>query len=242
MRTLRATLGKLVEEIRSYSTRKILFRLGLLQFIARIFRLKVSASLYLEDYYLSDGGCDGYREFAVHRGQKLPVRLEAVLSEMGNVEGHSILDLGCGRGELLFHLEISADRVVGIDYSSAAIEICRKFVKKAHLIHADIVQFLPCFEAPQFDHALMIDVVEHLFDWELEIVFKHVARLLKNNGLLYVDTPLLSKRAYSVMHVNIKHSAEQYLPFLPHFAIEKVVSADPSGSDFLIKFRKSRWP
>ena len=87
---------------------------------------------------------------------------------------------------------------------------------------------LPQFESDPFDGVLMIDIAEHLFDWQLDIVFKHVARLLKAGGYLYIDAPLIPLPPYSDMHVNIKEGADKYLKFLPEFRIENVVLVDPS--------------
>jgi 2-polyprenyl-3-methyl-5-hydroxy-6-metoxy-1,4-benzoquinol methylase len=216
----------------------ILSRLRLLQRYARFGRLKVPAELYDRKYFLSENGCEGAKEFLAHRGHRLSGRLAAILGEIRDIDGHAFLDLGCGRGEILTQLETRASRVVGIDYSESAIEISRRTVKKAEVIHADVVQFLPEYEAEPFDGILLIDLVEHLFDWELTILLKQVSRLLKLNGLLYVDTPLLADRPYSQMHVNVKQSAEDYLVFLPDFIIERQALVDPVGQNHLILFRR----
>jgi len=213
-----------------------LSRLKLLQLYARFGRLKVPAELYDQEYFLSENGCEGSKEFITHRGHKLSGRLAAILGEIRDIDGHAFLDLGCGRGEILTQLETRASRVVGIDYSESAVEISRRTVKKAEVIHADVVRFLPGYQAEPFDGIMLIDLAEHLFDWELDILLRHVSRLLKPNGVLYVDTPLLANRRYSQMHVNIKQRAEHYLEFLPDFIIEKQVLVDPVGGYHLILF------
>ncbi len=211
---------------------------GLLQLYARLRKLKVPAELYKEEYYLGQGGCEGVEEFKDYYGEKLSKRLASVLDEIQDIDGHRFLDLGCGRGEILLHLERTASHVVGIDYSAAAVEISRTIAKKSEVIQADVVRFLPQLQTEPFDGILMIDIAEHLFDWELEIVFKHVDRLLKPQGCLYIDTPLIPDRPYSEMHVNIKQDAKQYLRFLPDFTIEKEMLTDPRGSNYLIILSK----
>jgi SAM-dependent methyltransferase len=86
----------------------------------------------------------------------------------------------------------------------------------------------------------MIDIAEHLFDWQLEIVFNNVARLLKPGGYIYIDAPLIPARPYSDMHVNIKGDAKQYLKFIPEFEIENVILVDPVGSNHLITLCKGK--
>ena len=215
-----------------------LSRLGILQPYARFGKLKVPAELYDQEYFLAENGCEGSKEFITHQGKKLSGRLAAVLDEILDIDGHAFLDLGCGRGEILRQLESRASRVVGIDYSESAVEIARSTARKSEVIHADVVQFLPGYKAEPFDGILIIDLTEHLFDWELRILFTHVSSLLKPEGILYVDTPLLANRPYSQMHVNIKQKAEDYLGFLPDFTIEKEVMVDPIGQNHLILFKK----
>jgi SAM-dependent methyltransferase len=220
--------------------KKILSRLGMLQIYARLLKLEVPRILYTAEYFLSNSGCEGAKEFKESRGVRLSNRLSAILAQIKNVEGNAFLDLGCGRGEILLQLESKASRLIGIDYSASAVEICRGITKTAQVIHADIVEFLPEFESEPFEGILMIDIAEHMFDWQLEIVFEHVARLLKRGGYLYIDSPLIPARPYSDMHVNIKSNAEEYLKFLPEFEIENLVLVDPVGSNHLITLRKSK--
>lgn len=217
----------------------ILSRLGILQRYARLNRLKVPAELYDREYFLAENGCEGSKDFIAHQGQKLSGRLAAVLVHILDIDGHAFLDLGCGRGEILAQLEARAARIVGIDYSESAVAICRSTVTKAEVIHADVVRFLPGYQTDPFDGIMLIDLAEHLFDWELAILFKHASRLLKPNGILYVDTPLLPHRAYSQMHVNVKERAEDFLGFLPCFKIQKQVLVDTVGQNHLIVFRKT---
>jgi SAM-dependent methyltransferase len=219
---------------------KALSRLGVLQFYARAFKLEVPPELYTKEYFLSNSGCEGSKEFKESHGERLSSRLLTILTQIKNVDGNAFLDLGCGRGEILLQMENRAGKLVGIDYGASAVELCRGVTKKAKVIQADIVRFLPEFESDPFDGVLMIDIAEHLFDWQLEIVFKHVARLLKADGHLYIDAPLIPVRPYSDMHVNIKEDAEQYLKFLPEFRIENVVLVDPVGSNHLITMCKSK--
>jgi SAM-dependent methyltransferase len=232
--------GKPVIRISRPSLKKMLSRLGMLQIYARLLKLGVPPDLYTAEYFLSNDGCEGSKEFKESHGARLSIRLSAILTQIKNVNGNAFLDLGCGRGEILFHLENRASRLIGIDYSASAIEICRGITKKAKVIRADIVKFLPEFQSDPFDGVLMIDIAEHLFDWQLEIVFNNVARLLKPGGYIYIDAPLIPARPYSDMHVNIKGDAKQYLKFIPEFEIENVILVDPVGSNHLITLCKGK--
>ncbi len=233
-------LKRVLTSISRSRLQRVLSRLGALQLYARVFKLEVRPELYTEVYFLSNDGCEGSKEFRESHGERLSSRLSTILALIKNVDGNAFLDLGCGRGEILLQLENRASKLVGIDYSAAAVKLCRGITKKANVIHADIVRFLPQFESDPFDGVLMIDIAEHLFDWQLDIVFKHVARLLKAGGYLYIDAPLIPLPPYSDMHVNIKEGADKYLKFLPEFRIENVVLVDPVGSNHLITLCKCR--
>ena len=71
----------------------------------------------------------------------------------------SILDIGCGTGEILNHL--NPERGVGIDISSKMIFFAKKKFKKYNFIASD---FKNIHLTNKFDLILLIDVIEHLED------------------------------------------------------------------------------
>jgi ubiquinone/menaquinone biosynthesis C-methylase UbiE len=108
-----------------------------------------------------------------------------------------IIDIGCGRGELVYQLTQSGHRVVGLDYAPWGVKIARdalidKFVgqpvaaqnPKVSLANA---KCLP-FPANNVDHVFMLDVIEHLFPAELDQVLAEIFRILKPGGSLIVHT------------------------------------------------------
>jgi ubiquinone/menaquinone biosynthesis C-methylase UbiE len=151
----------------------------------------VPASFYDEEYYLTD--CGGYEEFNATRGEELSLRLSRALDLGKVVQGERVLDLGCGRGEILLHCKRRGATVVGIDYSQAALGIAKELFSNGHgrsnpamLIEGNVRRL--CFADSSFDAVFMLDIVEHLYSWELKNALQEVKRVLKPGGRVIIHT------------------------------------------------------
>src|SRR3990172_228733 len=119
--------------------------------------------LYTEEYFLH--ACEGYEEFAETQGERLSRRLSAALALAVVTPGMKVLDVGCGRGEILRHCARLGADAYGIDYAPVAVELSRKVAAsetraqgKTGVAQAD-AKTLP-FPAGYFDRVLVFDVVE----------------------------------------------------------------------------------
>lgn len=151
----------------------------------------VASSTYDKEYYLSE--CDGYEEFITSNGRILPKRLELSLTRSGVRPSMRALDVGCGRGESLIWLARQGAKVWGVDYAKDALVLSRGVLKSMAesencclLIAANACR-LP-FATESFDIVLLLDVIEHLYPWELEQTFAEIWRVLKCNGRLIIHT------------------------------------------------------
>ncbi len=158
----------------------------------------VPQAVYTEEYYLT--GCDLADEFTEHRGKMLFGRLEKAMELAEVKENQKILDVGCGRGELVFNSALKGARAFGIDYSKAAIRIAMKAVqgfpkgvRKRIRLKASNAKKLG-FPDNHFDTIFFIDVIEHLHKWEGEFALKEMLRVLKPNGKLIVHTGWMKKK------------------------------------------------
>lgn len=155
-------------------------------------RPTVSADLYTEEYFRS--ACEGYDEFNQSEGEHLSRRLTAAFEIAEIVPGMAVLDVGCGRGEILRHCAALGADAFGIDYAAVAVDMSANVVEqttseapgKIGVGQANARQ-LP-FPDQAFDRVLMFDVVEHLYPWELDDALKEVYRVLKPNGRFIVHT------------------------------------------------------
>jgi len=154
-------------------------------------RRSLPPELYTKEYFLH--ACEGYEEFSETQGERLSRRLSAAFAVADVTPGMKVLDVGCGRGEILRHCARLGAEAYGIDYAPVAIDLAQQVVAseaqspgKTGVAQAD-AKSLP-FPNDYFDRVLMFDVVEHLFQWELENCLADVKRVLKPDGVFIVHT------------------------------------------------------
>jgi len=150
----------------------------------------VPSEVYTREYY--ETNCQGYDEFQRTQGTIIPHRLRLPLSLAAIESGMSVLDVGCGRGEILIHASQQAAWTCGFDYAIAALEIASESIAAHHhsdktLIHLGNARNLPYLD-DQFDRVFMLDVVEHLYPSELHEVFVEIQRVLSPTGRLIIHT------------------------------------------------------
>lgn len=153
---------------------------------ATIVRMKtiepVPSEVYTEGYLLSEA-CEGYA--AYQRGDVSMLKRRAV-DLLGLAPGMRVLDLGCGRGEIVAELGRRDARAVGVDYAATAVNLTARSAPTCGVVRADAVA-LP-FRDGSFDRVLFGDVIEHL-PWRYAIVaLQEVARVLSPDGFAVIHT------------------------------------------------------
>ena len=106
-----------------------------------------------------------------------------VLTRLALPDGATLLDAGCGCGELTGATVGSAFRVVGVDLSPGSLRTAQAFHPTAAFVGADLHR-LP-FANQSFDGAVAITSVE--FCRDRPAVLRELARVLKLRGRLYLD-------------------------------------------------------
>jgi cyclopropane fatty-acyl-phospholipid synthase-like methyltransferase len=148
----------------------------------------LSSDLYDEDYFLT--ACEGYEEFNKTEGEHLSRRLKQAFEFATVQPGMRVLDLGCGRGEIVRHVARLGAQSFGVDYARVAVAMTHRVMQNETGVHgvgrAD-AKHLP-FASDSFDRVLMFDVVEHLHPWELDSCLREVNRVLKPGGQIIVHT------------------------------------------------------
>lgn len=151
----------------------------------------IDPSVYTREYYLTD--CTGYQEFNESFGSKLEPRFRELVDHFTIKEGMRVLDVGCGRGEMVLFAAKKGALAVGIDYSKNAIKLANK-VRKRNIEFQKKMRFYVMnakrltFPDSYFDIVVLTDVVEHLYTEELDVVFKEIKRVLKKNGIIVFHT------------------------------------------------------
>ena len=125
-------------------------------------------------------------------GKALDERLSIVFHMADIRPGMRVLDLGCGRGELLRKAADAGAFPVGIDYSVHALDVSKKTCsdlsseKTALLARADATR-MP-FQNSRFHRVLLSDIMEHLIPEELKAALAETHRVLKPEGRVVFHT------------------------------------------------------
>src|SRR3984957_18492412 len=160
---------------------------------------------YSRDYLMSEL-LEGYGDF--EKGELSATKTK----EMNLLElfpGARMLDVGYGRGELLYHCAKKKGAIVaGVDYSEDAYKIAKETLAEipgADVRHADSRR-LP-FADESFDRVVSGDVIEHLCYEDGIRMLKEIRRVLRPGGFMVVHTTpntLFKKVAYPLCRPILK--------------------------------------
>jgi SAM-dependent methyltransferase len=101
-----------------------------------------------------------------------------------------VLDIGFGDGRLLKKLSALENcECYGLDISKRNIEFTKKEIHNAKLLYGNITDMKP-FDNDSFDVIIAAELLEHLTDYELKAGVGEVNRILKNDGVFILVTPL----------------------------------------------------
>jgi 2-polyprenyl-3-methyl-5-hydroxy-6-metoxy-1,4-benzoquinol methylase len=153
---------------------------------------QVPPELYDRNYYLSN--MEGHELYLSTWGREVTPR-HRKLMEIARIQpGERVLDVGCGRGELVFQSVLAGGHARGIDYSAAAIELCREGRQsytpgeQTRLDFECVDANVPLGPHAAYDAVFFVDVAEHLYPEELDQVLRSIRRVLKPGGRLILHT------------------------------------------------------
>jgi ubiquinone/menaquinone biosynthesis C-methylase UbiE len=146
-------------------------------------RKKIAEDLYDQRYEIRPGKVD--RLPAKRRLKRIAI-YKAIIGH-----GHqSILELGCGSGDLVYALVDHAEKIVGTDISAKAVELALlrtklwslrdDQIKKIVFKQMSAVQL--DFPEAMFDWAVSTSMIEHLHPDDVDIHLSEVRRVLKAGG------------------------------------------------------------
>jgi ubiquinone biosynthesis O-methyltransferase len=133
-------------------------------------------------------GPDAYAKWRGSELRSITDRLERrlILEVVGDVEGHSVLDIGCGDGELAVEVKRRGAVVTGIDVSGEMIDAAKQRVAGRTVdisFQVAAAEHIP-FGAEQFDLVSAITIL--CFVDNAAPIFNEIARVLEPGGRLVI--------------------------------------------------------
>ena len=108
-----------------------------------------------------------------------------------HLKGKIILDVGCGRGEVVDYCARNGAReVIGIDFSEAATQLASELNKDNLNVKLKTMEAISLDFENTFDIIFALDVIEHIPDGEMQIVYARMHSALKEKGFTVLHTPI----------------------------------------------------
>ncbi len=153
---------------------------------------QLEPQLYDQIYFLEH--CGGHEIYAESRGSRLDTRLSVILQMARIQPGTRVLDVGCGRGEMVRHAAQMGAVAWGLDFSTEALAISRETVlqaprdtqNQAGLCRATAIK-IPFMDGC-FHRVFLSDILEHLIPAEVQAMLREVHRVLRREGRVIFHT------------------------------------------------------
>jgi len=160
------------------------------------------AAIYNAQYFL--GSAQDRQRVSDMKAATARLYLRDLQRYRGSAHGR-LLELGCGQGELLVEAQRLGYDVTGVEYSSSAAACAQQRLGPNGTVHCGELEKLPLPPA-SFDVCVLCDVIEHVRDPLAYL--KHIHRLLKPGGTIYVATPSLDSWSAALLK-------EKWMEFKP---------------------------
>ncbi|WP_165741788.1 class I SAM-dependent methyltransferase [Candidatus Thiosymbion oneisti] len=147
--------------------------------------LAAAADHWLDAHYVSFE--DAFRGTRVEIKQRAEVYLELIRAAGAGTEERPVIDLGCGRGELLELLKDHALVARGIDLNQLLVEECRD--TGFEVIEADAMDYLRKLHQASIGAITGLHLIEHIPFNQLVQLLDECLRVLKPGGLVAFETP-----------------------------------------------------
>lgn len=140
-------------------------------------------------------------------------RISRAIASVANLEGQSVIDVGCGDGTYTIELaQTGAGRVLGVDAADKAVEIARekaKGIANIEFEQGDIYQL--GMDGDRFDIAVVRGILHHLYEPQ-----RAIARLCAVADTVIVVEPNgynpVLKLIEKLSRYHVEHEEKSYMP------------------------------
>ncbi len=119
------------------------------------------------------------------------MRLERIMSvtQLIPVQGKSIVDLGCGRGDIAVRLQQSGATVLAVDLSDKALALLKEKYNDQVMTRQDLIPYTN-LEDDKYDIVISTDVIAEIDAREHPVYMSELYRLMKPEGRVICSTPV----------------------------------------------------
>lgn len=201
-----------------------------------------------------------HARFLAGGGRDLRPRVGRAIELARFAPGQTVVDLGCGRGEAAAHAAGRGARVIALDYSLEALAMTRATAAVVAAgsgpdpvgaasparpsVAACDATSLPLADGCA-DRVLWLDVVEHLWPWQVDAALAEVRRILRPDGFVVIHT--LPNRWALAVGYPLLRCLSPGLPANPRSAYERAVHVNEQSPRSLARslaaagFRSRVW-
>lgn len=124
----------------------------------------------------------------------------------------SIIDLGCGKGEWLELLDENGYKAIGIDNNTNMVKKLSSILPGAKIVESDAFCYLKVLEDNSVDLISSFHMVEHLEMVEVIELLSECRRVLKNGGIIIIETPNPQNILTSTYYFNMDPTHKKPIP------------------------------
>jgi 2-polyprenyl-3-methyl-5-hydroxy-6-metoxy-1,4-benzoquinol methylase len=140
--------------------------------------------------------------------------LEYAFALLGNIQGLTVLDFGCGTGENSLLLATRGARVIGVDISASLIQLANRRLETNGLSAAAKFVVGSCHDIPlsskSVDIIVGIAVLHHL---NMDLAAREVFRVLKDGGRAIFQEPVRDSRVLRALRRLVPYRAPDVSSF-----------------------------
>lgn len=176
------------------------------------------AAIYDAQYFLGEPDDAGRERVARMKAATARTYLKRIAKYRG-AAGGALLEIGCGRGELIAEAEALGYAVTGVEISTAAAEAARARLARGAVVCGELAT--AGFEPASFDVCVLSDVIEHVRG-PLGLL-RRVHGLLKPGGTLFIATPSLDSWSARLLRQNWMEFKPEHLTYFDANTIQNAL-------------------